>query len=96
MVWASILGVAGDPALIYEQFNNDEPCETDRQFDLDIPRCHQYHEQLSTPLGHEKLKRILRAWVKCENGKQVYWQGMDSLAACFVTINFHNEVGVSN
>ncbi len=87
-----MLNVRGEPELLYEDYNTGEPSDSDRQLDLDIPRCHQYHELLSTPLGHEKLKRLLKAWIKCENGRQVYWQGLDSLAACFLTINFHNEV----
>ena len=91
-IWAAILGIKGDPDLYYQEFDDSTPCDTDRQLDLDIPRCHQYHDYLSTPLGHLKLKRILRAWIKSEKGKLVYWQGMDSLAACFLTLNFTNEV----
>lgn len=79
-IWAAILGVQGDPELFYQEFNNEEPCETDRQLDLDIPRCHQYHDQLSTPWGHAKLKRLLRAWIKSEEGKQV----TSSSAAVFI------------
>lgn len=92
IVWAAILDVRGDSDLIYSEYNVNEDVDTDRQLDLDIPRCHQYHELLSTPIGHQKLRRVLKAWIKKEKGKQVYWQGLDSLAACFVAINFENEV----
>lgn len=91
-LWACILGVTGDPETLYKPFNSGEVADTDRQLDLDIPRCHQYHDLLSTPQGQAKLKRVLKAWIKSEEGRQVYWQGLDSLAACFVTLNFHNEV----
>jgi TBC domain-containing protein kinase-like protein len=92
IVWAAVLDVRGDSRLFYAEHNIDEDVDTDRQLDLDIPRCHQYHELLSTPLGHLKLRRVLKAWIRKEKGTQVYWQGLDSLAACFVTLNFDNEV----
>ncbi|KAJ3273220.1 hypothetical protein HDV01_004722 [Terramyces sp. JEL0728] len=93
-IWAALLQVTGDTELEYEQFQLNTDDSSDKQLDLDIPRCHQYHELLATPLGHEKLKRVLKAWILCEKGKQVYWQGLDSLCACFLTLNFHNEVMV--
>jgi TBC domain-containing protein kinase-like protein len=45
---------------------------------------------LATPQGHQKLKRILKAWVNAEVD-QVYWQGLDSLCACFLSLNFNDE-----
>ncbi|KAI8899812.1 rab-GTPase-TBC domain-containing protein [Globomyces pollinis-pini] len=90
-IWAAILDIRGDPELLYNLHNIEKEMQTDRQLDLDIPRCHQYHELLSNPLGHKKLKRVLKAWIASEKGKQVYWQGLDSLCACFVTLNFNNE-----
>ena len=57
---------------------------------MDIPRCHQYNELLASPEGHRKLKRILKAWVS-DNNHLVYWQGLDSLAAPFLFLNFNDE-----
>lgn len=57
---------------------------------MDIPRCHQYHDLLSSPSGHKKLRRILKAWV-VSHPEYVYWQGLDSLAAPFVALNFDDE-----
>ena len=62
----------------------------DRQIEVDIPRCHQYNELLASPEGHRKLKRILKAWVS-DNSHLVYWQGLDSLAAPFLFLNFNDE-----
>ena len=45
----------------------------DRQIDVDIPRCHQYNHFLSSPTGHEKLRRILKAWV-IDHPDLTYWQ----------------------
>lgn len=90
-IWAAILGVDKERQKEYDVYNNDEKDDTDRQLDLDIPRCHQYHRLLSTPTGHLKLKRVLKAWVQSEIGRKVYWQGLDSLAACFVSLNFNDE-----
>lgn len=49
------------------------------KLDLDIPRCHQYNELLSSHVGHLKLKRVLKAWLTAEEDKLVYWQGGDSV-----------------
>lgn len=57
---------------------------------MDIPRCHQYDELLSSPTGHQKFKRVLKAWV-VSNKEYVYWQGLDSLCAPFLYLNFNNE-----
>lgn len=63
---------------------------SDHQIDLDIPRCHQYHPLLSSEEGHKKMRRILKAWVEYNPG-MAYWQGLDSLLAPFVTLNYNNE-----
>ena len=55
-----------------------------------IIRCHQYNELLASEEGHRKLKRVLKAWV-VDNPRLVYWQGLDSLAAPFLYLNFNNE-----
>ncbi len=60
------------------------------QIEVDIPRCHQYDELLSSPDGHAKFKRILKAWV-ISHPEYVYWQGLDSLSAPFLYLNFNNE-----
>jgi TBC domain-containing protein kinase-like protein len=45
---------------------------------------------MSSPTAHAKLKRVLKAWV-VTHPDLVYWQGLDSLCAPFVTLNFCNE-----
>lgn len=57
---------------------------------MDIPRCHQYSELLSSGAGHERLQRLLKAWVR-DNPHYVYWQGLDSLTAPFLYLNFNDE-----
>jgi len=57
---------------------------------VDIPRCHQYNAYLASSEGHKKLRRILKGWVTA-NPKHVYWQGLDSVCAPFVTLSFNNE-----
>jgi hypothetical protein len=46
------------------------------QIEVDIPRCHQYHQLLASPTAHEKFKRLLKAWVVSHPGL-VYWQGTE-------------------
>ena len=63
------------------------------QIEVDIPRCHQYNPLLSSPAGHRKFKRILKAWV-ASHPEYVYWQGLDSLCAPFLYLNFNDEGGL--
>jgi TBC domain-containing protein kinase-like protein len=61
-IWACILWVLEDSGN-YERIDKVTPTPTDRQIDVDIPRCHQYNELLASPTGHAKLKRLLKSWV---------------------------------
>jgi TBC domain-containing protein kinase-like protein len=45
---------------------------------------------MASPQAHYRLKRILKAWV-LSNSNLVYWQGLDSLSAPFLYLNFNNE-----
>lgn len=74
----------------YEQINKEIVTQTDRQIDVDIPRCHQYDPLMASPSAHHKLKRVLKAWVLSQPNL-VYWQGLDSLCAPFLYLNFNNE-----
>ncbi|XP_066591371.1 TBC domain-containing protein kinase-like protein [Prorops nasuta] len=89
-VWAALLDVTGDIQKRYEMVDKETPTHTDRQIEVDIPRCHQYNELLSSGAGHERLQRLLKAWVR-NNPHYVYWQGLDSLTAPFLYLNFNNE-----
>lgn len=89
-VWAALLGVVGDIEQQYERIDKETPTPTDRQIDVDIPRCHQYCWLLCGSAGHRALKRILKAWL-LTNPQYVYWQGLDSLTAPFLYLNFCNE-----
>lgn len=89
-VWAALLEVEGDITARYDSIDKETASPTDRQIEVDIPRCHQYHELLSSPEAHHKFKRILKAWV-ISHPEYVYWQGLDSLCAPFLALNFNNE-----
>eukprot|EP00123_Amoebidium_parasiticum_P011556 comp20785_c0_seq1/m.27302 comp20785_c0_seq1/g.27302 ORF comp20785_c0_seq1/g.27302 comp20785_c0_seq1/m.27302 type:complete len:996 (-) comp20785_c0_seq1:153-3140(-) len=89
-VWAALLGIDGDVDEIYGPIDKTSEHPIDRQIDVDIPRCHQYDLLLSSPAGHAKLRRLLKAWVTA-NPRLVYWQGLDSVAAPFLWLNFTNE-----
>ncbi|XP_004612753.2 TBC domain-containing protein kinase-like protein [Sorex araneus] len=90
LTWAALLGVEGDIHAKYDAIDKDTPIPTDRQIEVDIPRCHQYDELLSSPEGHAKFRRVLKAWV-VSHPDLVYWQGLDSLCAPFLYLNFNNE-----
>ncbi|KAH8395997.1 hypothetical protein KR222_001117 [Zaprionus bogoriensis] len=87
-IWAALLGVLATGS--YGKIDKFTATSTDRQIEVDIPRCHQYDELLSSPDGHRKLKRLLKAWVTA-HPQYVYWQGLDSLTAPFLYLNFNNE-----
>ncbi|XP_020294246.1 TBC domain-containing protein kinase-like protein [Pseudomyrmex gracilis] len=89
-VWTTLLGITGDIQERYDRIDKETPTHTDRQIEVDIPRCHQYSELLSSGAGHERLQRLLKAWVR-NNPHYVYWQGLDSLTAPFLYLNFNNE-----
>ncbi|KAK2151091.1 hypothetical protein LSH36_376g04007 [Paralvinella palmiformis] len=89
-VWAAMLDIHGDVVGIYDAIDKETPTITDRQIEVDIPRCHQYNELLSSPMGHAKFKRLLKAWV-VSHPHYVYWQGLDSLCAPFLYLNFNEE-----
>ncbi|KAM9329778.1 TBC domain-containing protein kinase-like protein isoform 2-T2 [Gastrophryne carolinensis] len=90
LTWAALLGVEGAIQEKYDATDKDTPIPTDRQIEVDIPRCHQYDELLSSPEGHVKFRRVLKAWV-VSHPNLVYWQGLDSLCAPFLYLNFNNE-----
>ncbi|XP_066912970.1 TBC domain-containing protein kinase-like protein [Clytia hemisphaerica] len=90
-VWAALLNVSGDIFEAYDMVDKVSMTATDRQIEVDIPRCHQYDNLLSSPVGHSKLKSVLKAWVVTNAPKLVYWQGLDSLCAPFLKLNFNNE-----
>ncbi|XP_059486518.1 TBC domain-containing protein kinase-like protein [Neocloeon triangulifer] len=89
-VWAALLNAKGDIEGQYVSLDKETPTSTDRQIEVDIPRCHQYDELLSSAVGHLKFKRLLKAWV-VGHPQYVYWQGIDSLCAPFLYLNFNNE-----
>ncbi|KAI8387981.1 rab-GTPase-TBC domain-containing protein [Radiomyces spectabilis] len=89
-IWAAVLGVRGDTEHAFHQISKQIDPIADRQIEVDVPRCHQYNQLLASSTGHEKLRRLLRAWVSA-NQQLVYWQGLDSLCAPFLTLNFNDE-----
>ncbi|KAJ7357723.1 hypothetical protein OS493_023862 [Desmophyllum pertusum] len=80
----------GDIQGTYDAIDKESFTQTDRQIEVDIPRCHQYDELLSSPTAHQKFKRILKGWVVCHTDL-VYWQGLDSLCAPFLSLHFNDE-----
>lgn len=90
--WAILLEVSPKKSKqLYETIDKTTLLATDRQISVDIPRCHQYNELMASPQGHQKLSRILKAWLNYNSSEYVYWQGLDSLAAPFLLLNFDDE-----
>jgi len=89
-IWAALLNIPPNSSVLYAAIDKEAWSPVDRQIEVDIPRCHQYSELLASPEGHRKLKRVLKAWV-ADNPHLVYWQGLDSLAAPFLFLNFNDE-----
>ncbi|CAK8696891.1 unnamed protein product [Clavelina lepadiformis] len=89
-VWAGLLDVMGNIEEQYLNYDKETPVPADRQIAVDVPRCHQYNAVLSSPVAHQKLKRVLKAWLMA-HPNLTYWQGLDSLCAVFVHLNFNDE-----
>lgn len=90
-VWSALLEIKGDIEDYYNKIDKTQSLGAiDRQIDVDIPRCHQYNHFLSSPTGHGKLRRVLKAWV-IDHPDLTYWQGLDSLAAPFLVLHSGNE-----
>ncbi|EDO40792.1 predicted protein [Nematostella vectensis] len=89
-IWAALLGVQGDIQATYNAIDKESTSNADRQIEVDIPRCHQYDQLLSSPTAHAKFKRVLKAWV-VSHPNLGYWQGLDSLCAPFLSQHFNDE-----
>ena len=90
-VWRRLLDINDkDVPGEYQAIDKESDGPSDHQIELDIPRCHQYHHLLSSPEGHCKFRRILKAWVAA-NPQLSYWQGIDSVLAPFLVRHFNNE-----
>nr|CCC50327.1 putative GTPase activating protein, fragment [Trypanosoma vivax Y486] len=92
-VWAALLLVTPDSVLRAETYyglNTAHPTSYDRQLSVDIPRCHQYHQLMSSAEGHERLRRVLKAWMMLNPGLS-YWQGLDSVSAILIAVSYADE-----
>lgn len=59
-VWTAILDPTGEAIRMYATVDKEAPGPLDHQIDLDIPRCHQYNDLLSSPEGRRKFRRVLK------------------------------------
>ena len=76
-IWAALLGVNSQTCQkIYDSIDKEIETPTDKQIDLDVPRCHQYQPLMASKEGKAKLRRILKSWVIANQGKLVYWKGL--------------------
>uniref|UniRef100_A0A1I7W709 RNA helicase n=1 Tax=Heterorhabditis bacteriophora TaxID=37862 RepID=A0A1I7W709_HETBA len=88
-VWRVLLEVRRSDSMGFFHLDTLAPHVSDRQLDVDIPRCHQYEELMTSPAAHTRLRRLLKAWL-LSHPQFVYWQGCDSLAAPFLLLHFNN------
>ncbi|KAJ1980304.1 hypothetical protein H4R34_002506 [Dimargaris verticillata] len=89
-IWSAILGVLRCDAWVYHHIDKESPSDADKQINVDIPRCHQYHNLLGSSVGHAKMRRLLKGWLRA-NPHLVYWQGFDSVTAPFLSLHFNDE-----
>uniref|UniRef100_A0A8R1XUT7 TBC domain-containing protein kinase-like protein n=1 Tax=Onchocerca volvulus TaxID=6282 RepID=A0A8R1XUT7_ONCVO len=88
-LWSALLNIYWDVEKRFIAIDTFSPHASDRQLLVDIPRCHQYDDLMASLTAHRKLKRLLKAWLLLHEN-YVYWQGLDSLAAPFLVLNFTN------
>ncbi|KJH41838.1 TBC domain protein [Dictyocaulus viviparus] len=87
-VWCALLDVRSSDEWNFFYCNTLAVHTSDRQLDVDIPRCHQYEELMTSPAAHYVLRRLLKAWL-LSHPHYVYWQGCDSLATPFILLYFN-------
>ncbi|CAB3400826.1 unnamed protein product [Caenorhabditis bovis] len=88
-IWRSLLDVTESEESVYFELNVLATHPSDRQLDVDIPRCHQYEELMTSPAAHAGIRKVLKAWL-LSNPRYVYWQGCDSISAPFLLLNFNH------
>lgn len=98
-VWPILLGLSAeslDAETMLAPMHVDSPGnigavdeKTRKQIDVDLPRCHQENAILASAEGQTCLRFVLEAWLETHAQSNVYCQGLDSLAAPFVTLFFH-------
>uniref|UniRef100_A0A8R1DR45 TBC domain-containing protein kinase-like protein n=1 Tax=Caenorhabditis japonica TaxID=281687 RepID=A0A8R1DR45_CAEJA len=87
-VWSELLGITESKWRDYLNLDVLAPHSSDRQLEVDIPRCHQYDSFMTTPAVQESLRKVLKGWqIITEPDNYVYWQGCDSLATPFLLTN---------
>uniref|UniRef100_A0AAF5RT77 TBCK protein kinase n=1 Tax=Wuchereria bancrofti TaxID=6293 RepID=A0AAF5RT77_WUCBA len=86
-LWSALLNIYWDIEKRFIAIDTFSPHSSDRQLLVDIPRCHQYDDLMASSIAHRKLKRLLKTWLLLHEN-YVYWQGLDSLAAPFLVLNF--------
>jgi hypothetical protein len=94
-IWACMLNIPSDIETqeIYDKYDLNTEHEHDSQIDVDVPRCHQYIKKLNSTEGQNKLSRVLKKWIRNTEGL-VYWQGLDSITAPILILNYHFEAKV--
>ncbi|OAF67949.1 hypothetical protein A3Q56_04326, partial [Intoshia linei] len=78
----------GDTKLIYDEIKLIEDEVLDKQLAVDLPRCHKYYSLLNNNIGREKIRQVILKWISSDQ-KNVYWQGLDSICAPFVVLNYN-------
>ncbi|KAF1765935.1 hypothetical protein GCK72_005888 [Caenorhabditis remanei] len=87
-VWCTLLDVDETKWRDYLNLDVLASHSSDRQLEVDIPRCHQYDSFMTTPAIQESLRKVLKGWqIITESDNYVYWQGCDSLATPFLLAN---------
>jgi serine/threonine protein kinase len=91
-LWPALLNVQTDCHARYQSLlrAHTADAEQDAQLDLDLPRCHHYDERISSAAGQRRLRNVLHAWLDVSDSNK-YWQGLDSVAAPFVSLFWEHE-----
>ncbi|CAJ0583288.1 unnamed protein product, partial [Mesorhabditis spiculigera] len=88
-VWAALLNVTEASTWTFEDLDTFSSHPSDSQLEVDIPRCHQYEELMTSATAQAKLKRLVKAYLR-GHPECVYWQGLDSVAAPFLLLYFED------
>uniref|UniRef100_A0AC34GU63 TBC domain-containing protein kinase-like protein n=1 Tax=Panagrolaimus sp. ES5 TaxID=591445 RepID=A0AC34GU63_9BILA len=96
-IWARRLIPKGLPNYLFYVSNNSLAKSCKHQLSLDLPRCHQYDESMTSAQIQSKVTALIEKILAVSPDSSAYWQGLDSLIAPFAILyanDLENGFGV--
>lgn len=90
-IWARRLIPKGLSNYLFYVSNSQLAKSCKHQLSLDLPRCHQYDESMTSAQIQSKISILIEKILAVSPNSSAYWQGLDSLIAPFAIL-FANDI----